>query len=315
MPELPRHRRRMVGGLAAIYIAVGALTAVVIVDARHSAQERAATVSRNLTLLAEAYFVGLFDQVDLGLLSIAREASAQGAGRVSAERLDAFLGRHVTGLPETSRFGLADASGRVVYTTGPFADRATLKEYVSTQDFFVAAQEGEDGLHIAHRAEPTDPDGLYLSRRADDRSREFAGVAFARLPLGEIRAFLSQLDIGPSGGISLRDPEMRIVVRHPDPRGLFRGNANLSPELKALLGGGATRGTYFSGTTWDGTARTVTFTRVGRYPLYVAVGLASTDYLADWRRGALTAAAAYTAALAFGGAVLLTLRRRAARGA
>lgn len=306
---------RAMAVLAALYLAIGALVAVALGNAWRDAQDAAATGSRNLALLVENYFVELFDQIDLGLLSLAHEATQNArSGRIAAERLDAFLARNVTALSDTSRFGLADPEGRVIYTTGGFADRATLQEYVTTQRFFVAgATPGASGLYIAPRAEPTDPDGLYLSRRVETRDGEFIGVAFARLPLSQVEDFLSRLDIGAHGGISLRDPSMGIVVRHPDPQRLFRGNTNISPELRALLDSGAARATYYSGATWDGTARTVTFTRVGKYPLFVAVGLASADYLGEWRRTALLLGLAYGTLLAAGAAGMALLRRRRVR--
>lgn len=308
---------RAMAVLAALYLAIGVLVAVALGNAWRDAQDAAATGSRNLALLVENYFVELFDQIDLGLLSLAHEATQHArSDRFATDRLDAFLARNITALSDTSRFGLADADGRVIYTTGGFSDRTTLQEYVTTQRFFVAgATPGASGLYIARRAEPTDPDGLYLSRRVETRNGDFIGVAFARLPLSQVEDFLSRLDIGPHGGISLRDPSMGIVVRYPDPQRLFRGNANVSPELRTLLDSGATRATYYSGRTWDGTARTVTFTRVGTYPLYVAIGLASADYLAEWRRTALLLGLTYAALLAAGAAGMAMLRRRRTRPA
>lgn len=303
---------RIVAALAAFSLAVGAVLASAISGGWRGAEDDAATHSRNLGLLVEHYLVEQFDQIDLGLLSLAYEASQNAAsGRIAAERLDTFLARNVTALSEASRFGIADARGRVIYSTGAPAGTANLQEYVDTQEFFIAgASLGDTGLHIARRPEPTDPDGLYLSRRVEGRDGAFLGVAFARLPLRRVADFLSRLDIGPNGGVSLRDLEMRIVVRYPDPQMLFRGNNRISPELKALLDSGASRGTYYSGSTWDGTARTVTFARVGKYPLYIAVGLAPQDYLADWRRTALLLGLGYVALLAAGVTVLVAMRRR-----
>lgn len=312
---MAQHRSgRIVVALVAFYLAVGGGLAATVSGGWRSAADEAAVHSRNLALLVESYFVEQLDQIDLGLLSLSHEATQNAAsGRIAAERLNTFLARNVTALSEASRFGLADARGRVVYSTGTAAGTANLQEYVTTQEFFVAGTTpGGTGLHIARRPEPTDPDGLYLSRRVEARDGAFLGVAFARLPLDRIAEFLSRLDIGSHGGISLRDLEMRIIVRYPDPHMLFRGNNRLSPELKALLDGGANRATYYSGSTWDGTARTVTFTRVGRYPLYVAVGLAPQDYLADWRFTAMLLGGGYLALLAGGLAVVLAIRRRGA---
>lgn len=301
-------------GAAALLLAIGAALAFGLAQARDQAREDAAAASRNLALLVETYFVEVFDQIDLGLLTLAHEGGLRGgSGRIAADRLDAFLARNVTSLSETSRFGLADADGRVIYTTGPQAGGASLKEYVATQEFFVAAAASADTeLRLGRRAEPTDPDGLYFARRVEGRDGTFLGVAFARLPLNQIATFLARLEIGANGGISLRDPEMGIVVRHPDPRRLFRGNTNVSRELKVLLDSGATRGTYYSGTTWDGTARVVTFLRVGKYPFYVNVGLAEEDYLAAWRQTALQLGAAYAVLMLLAAAAARALARHAA---
>lgn len=307
MLQVPRRSLHVYVGAAALCLAIGAAIAFGLARVRNEAREDAAAASHNLALLTATHFIEVFDQIDLGLATLVHGASGQAQpGRAAADRLDAFLARNVTALPETGRFGLTDADGWVIYTTGPQAGGASLRERVSTQAFFTTATAARGAaLRIGGRAEPTDPEGLYFSRRVEGRDGAFLGVAFARLPLSEITAFLEGLDTGPNGGVSLRDLDMGIVVRHPDPRRLFRGNATVSRELKTLLEGGATQGTYHSGSTWDGTARTVTFLRLGKYPLYVNVGLAETDYLAAWRRLALQLGAAF--------AVVVLLMAAAAR--
>jgi diguanylate cyclase (GGDEF)-like protein len=277
--------------VAALNLAVGLLVGVAIWSAMRHAHEDAAQESRNLTILVERYFTEMFDKTDFALRTLSHELVGHGVpGVVDSERLDAFFAGYVNLMSDIDRFGITNAAGRVIYANTPDASLTD----VSEREFFTSRiTTASDALYASSARTGVAENALYLSRRVANPDGTFAGVVFARLPLGSVSAFLSRLDIGDHGGISFRDLNMALLARHPDPGDKFRGNRTISRELREFLDRGDPRGTYFSGTTWDGTARTVSFARLGTYPFYVNVGLAEEDYLEGWRQNSLQLVALY----------------------
>jgi len=277
--------------VAGLNLAVGLLVGAAIWNAMRHARTDAAQESRNLAILVERYFTETFDKVDFALRTLSHERIGHGqTATLDPARLDTFLASYINLMSEIDRFAITDTAGRVIYanTLDP-----NLRD-VSEREFFTSRiTAASDALYASSARTGLAENAIYLSRRIANPDGSFAGVAFARLPLAAVERFLARLHIGPHGGISFRDLSMAIVARHPDPGGRSRGNHTTSPELKALLDNGADHGTYFSGGTWDGTARMVSFTRINPYPFYVNVGLAQQDYLAGWRQSAMQLGALY----------------------
>lgn len=76
------------------------------------------------------------------------------------------------------------------------------------------------------------------------------------------------------------------MARFPAPKdlGSIIGNKVLSPEMRKLFETGQTEGTFFTPTSWDNTAKIVSYRKIGRFPLYLNVGIATEDYLSNlWR--------------------------------
>ena len=58
-----------------------------------------------------------------------------------------------------------------------------------------------------------------------------------------------------------------------------------------MLAAGLTEGTYFTPTGSTDIPRTVSFHKIGNYPLFMITGLAESEYLAQWRAGRMKVAA------------------------
>ncbi|WP_051013527.1 ATP-binding protein [Pararhodospirillum photometricum] len=181
-------------------------------------------------------------------------------------------------------FRFIDPSGSILYGTDV---DATNSVNVSDRDYFIRALASETGETVfggPHLSRTTGHPSVYMARRVYCADDHLLGVVSSAISLARIKEFLETIDVGPKGGISIRDQDMAIIVRHPDPGDKFRGNKTISPELQAIIGSGAREGGYHSGTTWDGTARAVYFSRISNYPYYVNVGIADDHYLNTWRQ-------------------------------
>ena len=114
----------------------------------------------------------------------------------------------------------------------------------------------------------------------------FLGALIASLELESLQKSLSSVQLGAHGAFSLRDADMGVILRFPEPKGIGAniGSRNISSQLAQMLERKMTSGAYRAVTPLDGIERTVSFTRSSAYPLFVNVGLSSQDYLAQWRQ-------------------------------
>ena len=309
--------------VVAVNLAVGGLVGVSIRGGLKDARAAAMRTALNLNHTVEEYLGALFDKIDFSLFTAAHETELFLAqSRIDEIRRGDFLAEHLSFLPGVQAYYIADEKGRLIFGDEP--SRRSQPTVIAERPYFLAQRDdAAAGLYIS----PPFPNkitgeiSLFLSRRINRPDGGFAGIVYAQLPLARIEEFLSRIDVGRTGGISLRDSGMGIIARHPDPGGRFRGNRTVSPELRTFLGRGENHGAYYSPGTWDGTARTVAFSRVGRYPFYVNVGIGERDYLADWRESTmriLALYAAFAAATAIGATLVYRSSRariRAARAA
>ena len=279
-------RGRVVVAVLLINLFVGGLAGYSVWLSLRQYQERASVDARNLAQTMAQYVSDAIDRVDYGLTDAVGEVGRQLAGgSIDSASLNRFLVGQQSRQPSAEATRIADARGEILYGSVALVPRATPRSVADRDYFIVQRDHPGSGLVVSepHVSGITGRWSLFLSRRIDDSQGRFWGICYSVLALDAIADFFARIDVGAKGGISLRDQAMAIILRYPDPGGEFRGNNVVSPELDSFLRRGETSGTYYSGTTWDGTARTVSFQKVGALPLYINVGLASADYLVPWR--------------------------------
>jgi hypothetical protein len=280
---------RLATGIVVANAIVILLVVLAVSRLRHEREERAAVTAQNLSRVLEHDLDNTLDKIDISLLAVADEVDRElRSGGLDSRAMNAFLAAQHSRVLETENLLMADAKGNILFgadlPSGPPVN-------VSERDFFAH-----------HRDRPGS--GLFISRPlfgrlihrwlvviARDLRRPdgtFLGVTWGVLSLDYFTRRFAALDIGPNGGISLRDAEMGIIARHPAPKdpGSIIGNKTLSPELRALFEAGRTDGTFFTASSWDNTPKVVSYRKIGKYPLFVNVGIATSDYLAGWKREA-----------------------------
>lgn len=275
---------RLVAAVAVSTLLVLALVALIAGKLRTEREERARVAAQNLARLLEHDLASTLEKIDVTLLAVVDEAEAElRSGGLEAGRLEAFLAVHHARTPEADNLLVADAEGTLVH--GASLPREKVR--VADRDYFRAFRDGgTTGLFISKPVlgRLTERWVVIVARRIGCPDGSFGGVATAVLPIAHFARRFASVDIGTSGGISLRDAGMGIIARHPAPRdvGSIIGNRVLSPELRAPFEAGLPEATFFTPRSWDNTAKVVAYRKVGRYPLYVNVGIATSDYLAGW---------------------------------
>jgi PAS domain S-box-containing protein len=121
---------------------------------------------------------------------------------------------------------------------------------------------------------------VYPLRRPDGA---FGGTAYVLMNSARLDAAFAALNIGPHGNIVLIDPARRVLHRYPETADLPLGGViKASPATQALLDSGGASASYLVVSARDQRERELSVEKVGAYPVYVVVALASEDFLAPW---------------------------------
>ena len=150
---------------------------------------------------------------------------------------------------------------------------------------------------------------IMLSRRASTPDGGFAGVVNAGLTLSTLERLFQSVHLGAGSSIALLDKDFRVVARYPLEEGQ-RFQSAASGPVWAAMQANPLAGTAEGVSPVDGKDRLYSYRRVGNYPLYLVVGIARDEALADWRISAqLEAAVAAALLLTVVVLSLLILRR------
>ncbi|MDP2805613.1 MAG: PAS domain S-box protein, partial [Gallionellaceae bacterium] len=252
-------------------------------------QEDAAVTTRNISQLLEQHLIDVADKIDISLLAAAEEVRRQSTkGTVDTQALNALLARLKTYLPDVTSMRITDAKGEVKYGNGGIPDT---RVNVADREYFIAQRDNpKAGLVIATPvlARIDKKWVVTMSRGIRSADGSFGGVVYANIALEQLSKTFSSVDIGKNGVVGLRDKDFGLIVRHPEPKSIGEsiGNKAASPKFLELTKAGQTSATYIAPAGIDNIERVFSFRKPASLPYFIIVGLASDDYLAEWRNQA-----------------------------
>ena len=247
------------------------------------AAREASTVAR----LVDLNVAALLDKTGMAVGATATQLERQlGGGGIDRSQLWWLVDTQVALVPQITRIGVFDASGRQVCGSG--AGRC-LGTQVADRDFFQHHRTGNGSAVVVHGPHDNRVDGqpaLVVSRALRLPDGSFAGVVVAVLPLAQLQVLLAGIDVGPNGAASVRGADMALLARQPALPVLtsHRESRAVSAELQAALAASAPHGSIGTQSANDGIHRQTAYRRMAAYPLVVLVGVAVDDTLAGWDR-------------------------------
>lgn len=287
--------RRLVAGVLMLNIFVSALVGLSLRQSRILYEERAAVTTQNLAQVLDKHISGIIGKIDMLLFAAVEEFEqelARGGG--NQKQFNALLARMVSQMPELDRLTFVNKRGEIIYGTGvgfePFKN-------VSDREHFKYLRDNPDrGLCIS-KPMVSRIDGQWViifARRINLADGSFGGTVSGLVSLEYFQKIISAIDVGPHGTIVLRDGDLGGIVRFPEPKvsGSFVGQKKESRELVELERKGEKRGTYKTIPPYDNIERIYTYRTLPNYHFHIYVGLASKDYLAQWRSEAVKLSAA-----------------------
>lgn len=275
----------MMGGIILLNVFVITLVGLSIRHDHRQHQERAEVTTQNLTQTLEIEIAGAIKTDDVALLAVMDEYRRQrAAGNVDGKALNAYIERVRSRLPEIDALRITDAQGLLVHGSDVIP---SAKVSLADRPYFVHLRDNpQAGLVIPkpHVSRANNKWVIILARRIDQPDGSFGGVAFAAITLDHLSSVFSTLNVGPRGVISLRDKELGVVVRYPELQGASSavGNTMVAREFRERVAAGNTSGTFTALGGVDDIERAYSYRKIGAYPLYISVGLAPDDFLADW---------------------------------
>lgn len=288
-------------GVAAVIVLIVVTAAVALFHLRQLAEQRAIEQTRDLASSMEQTVEGLIVAIDIALQSSADEIVRQmDDNTLDPASVTRYLIRQQRRLPQVDHFWVLDKSGHLVFGDGmpPEPQDLSDREYYRRLRDDPAAELIMTAPVVGrvHRKW-----FLPLARRITRADGSFGGVVFAALYVDQLDEVLAQLDMAVGGVISLRDPDLGLIVR----RQAFRpdrtpiGDRTLAEPFRQALAVNPRSGSYVSGrTSIDGVSRTQSYRRSAKYGFVVNVGISREMVLADWRRQVVVVAGFAAAGIA-----------------
>jgi diguanylate cyclase (GGDEF)-like protein/PAS domain S-box-containing protein len=288
--QQPQAARSFSGGLLVVFLLINiALAGIVAYSIQHSHQtyeERARITADNLSRLLSNNITESIRRVDVSLAAIVDEIESQvRRGGINADGLETFIARQHQRMPELDSMRYADAAGIIRYGTG--VEHGS-QISVADRDYFIRLRDDPNAGLVVSKPILGRISGqwsIVIARRCVTPTGSFSGVAYAVIFVRHFQDMFSSVAVGERGVISLRNQDdLSMVARYPTPTGPNGGigNTTVSKDFLQNLRSHPEQGGYVAPTGLDGINRTISYRRMGLYPAYIIVGLASEDYLAEW---------------------------------
>lgn len=289
--------RRLIIGVVIINLLVAGLVATLIERNRVRDSEQAAVTLRNLSRVLEQNIASMLGKIDLVLMSVRDEMADQIAkGEEDPEKIRTLLANSDLRMPEALGLRIIDAEGEVRHVV---SRAANTQANVADRDHFKTLRDNAGAGLVISKPLQGRISGqwvIVLGRRIDKPDGSLAGQVHAAIAIEQFVKAFASLDIGPKGLIAMRDQDTALVARYPEPAGFGStiGNTSVSDAFRELVRSGRSTGVYTTVSGVDGIKRLFLSQKVRDYPLYITIGLATEDYLADWRDDSLRMAALAT---------------------
>ncbi|TCJ16275.1 response regulator [Parasulfuritortus cantonensis] len=276
------------GGAVLVSLFVAGMVALLVAQNHDRAIEQATELTENYGRILEEGLIGFIGKIDISLLTVQDELGREaGRGGVDKPALQAVVADQADHVPDVLGLWVVDADGNALAVAGSARPPVV--------PGLIGGAEAAAGELLFSRPYPDGPDGrsiVVVARRIDGPGGRFAGEVQASVAVDHFIQLFAKVNLGPNGNTGLWD-KTRLIARYSraDRQGATVGATTPSAQLRNLLGSGRSAAHYNARSGIDGIMRTYCFRQVGTYPLYMVVGLADRDFLAQWRTDTLRVAA------------------------
>ncbi|NTW87937.1 MAG: PAS domain S-box protein [Desulfobulbaceae bacterium] len=263
---------------------VFSLVGLFLYQSRINLEKRNEIRTQNMAAVLEDSLAETFGRIDISLFAVKDEIENQLASDgINEEKLNLCIGRYFSLVPQLESIRIADTYGDVLYGIG-----VVKPVNILDRDYFINLRENDDKGLVFGKPVESRMSGkwvLNIARRLNKEDGSFAGVVYGQVTIANFTDSFLKLNVGKHGSVSLRNVDHEIIARYPETKFTTEGERkNISRQFKELLQSGREQATYKAHFPIDNIERVYTFHRVRKYPLIINVGLATSEYLAIWRK-------------------------------
>ena len=261
------------------------MAAYVVSEDHQNSVDKAQRLTENYAKILEQNISGFIKQIDITLLNVIDEANRQAPqGGIKSNQLQTFLDQQQSRLPEALGMRIAGADGVVLFAASNI--KATKSNIADREYFKHLRDDANSGIVISEPlvGRMSQKPAIIFARRINTTDGSFAGVVYVSVPVSYFINLFSKLDLGNQGNSGFWNRNSLIArFSKADPDGAKTGSTSPSPQLRQLLESDLRETSYHAKSGVDGITRIYRFHRVEPFELFLLVGLADDDYLAEWR--------------------------------
>lgn len=266
---------------------IGGLTAINAYQIRAAARERAVVTTLNLIRLVERQVFETMSKVDIALQTavIEIDRELENDSPLAGARISEFLERQHALLPEVNGYRATDANGELRFGRLPpsgetfnIADREYFRYLKANPNAEVAVS----GPILASVSRAW---SIAIARPLRDKQGQFRGVVVATISVSEFHKKLQIVNLGNTGAATLRMSDMALVARATNASRTTEieyGSTVTSQQLRRAIAESPAEGNYIAVTALDGIERVNAYMKVTNYPMYVIIGMATSDSAREW---------------------------------
>jgi diguanylate cyclase (GGDEF)-like protein/PAS domain S-box-containing protein len=270
------------------------------------ARESAEATTTNLVSVVERQLGETLAKVEASTLTIVAEVQHEKRQnrKFDVAQLSEFLAVQKSLVPEIDYFGMADAQG--VIQIGNGAPKSGIAS-VADRDYFIQLRDHPEVKSVLYGPLAGKVSKRWVvgfAARLSDKRGNFDGVVFSAVPVAVIQRHLESLNLGKSGAVTVRSGTFAMVARATSQKTTpinDIGSTKVSTQLQAAIAANPQSGRFIAKTALDQIERINSYSRIGTYPMYAILGLA-TDDLVQSKRNEIYAIFAFA-----GLAILVTM--------
>lgn len=280
--NLARLKRQLIVGNC-VFLAVVLLTAALAAKSSYdSHQNRALQTVVGMVQTLSLDVGESLAHIDRTLLSTLRQISRlEARGPLTAKELMDVTEEQRSLVPTMTALRLTHADG-LVLTSGEQPGVS-----LADRDYYLAAKARPDSLVVSDplKGRVQNVWGLILARARTSADGKFLGVIYGGVTTAALNDLFRSASVGPKGAVALRTIGLKLVVRYSpiesDPYAGV-GTSNVSDALRDAVSANPNQGSFRTRTALDGIERVTAYKKLPGYPMLLAVGLATEDFLVPW---------------------------------
>jgi len=243
--------------------------------------EEAEVATVNIARAASEHADKTVELVDAILFGIVERVEGDGLAPDKQPRLHALLEASVNKMPALQGLFVYDAQGNWMISS---VGRAQTSANNADREYFKFHRDHFDrDVHVGKpiRSRSSNAWVVPMSRRLQDASGEFTGVALATVPIQYFQDYYDDFDLGKTGAMLLALADGTLVTRRPYVASAIGSDVKNGPVFTLMREFGD-RGTGLRVANLDHVERQYSFRKSQLAPLVVAAALSKDDIFATW---------------------------------